>query len=121
MVLWGVCEARTMTEPITLDADVYHTLSGTDRDHLLAAAMLNAERDTIPPAAAVTTTVGRFTGDTPTSNTTRSSLDRLESAGLIERVDGEPNNRSRGVCITDEGKRVLERGAARLDAAATVE
>ena len=110
-----------MNDPLTLEVDVYHTLSGTDRDHLLASTMLNAKRDTVPPAATVTDTVGRLTGDSPTANTTRASLGRLSDAGLVERVDGEPNDRSRGVRVTDDGKRVLARGAARLDAAATVE
>ena len=110
-----------MSDSLTLEVDVYHTLSGTDRDHLLASAMLNAKRDTVPPAATVTDTVGRLTGDSPTGNTTRASLKRLSDAGLVERVDGEPNNRSRGGRVTDDGRRVLGRGAARLDAAATVE
>ena len=110
-----------MSDPLTLEVDVYHTLSGTDRDHLLASAMLNAKRDTVPPAATVTDTVGRLTGNSPTANTTRASLERLSDAGLVKRVDGEPNDRSRGVRVTDDGKRVLARGAARLDAVATVE
>ena len=110
-----------MNDPLTLEVDVYHTLSGTDRDHLLASAMLNAKRDTVPPAATVTDTVGRLTGNSPTANTTRASLERLSDAGLVERVDGVPNDRSRGVRVTDDGKRVLARGAARLDAAATAE
>ena len=109
-------------DPLALEADPYHVLSATDRDHLLAAALLNRKRDAIPAAATVRDTVGRLSGEnSPVKNTTLSSLDRLESAGYVERVDGEPIGTARGVRVTEEGYRVLGRGASRLDAAATVE
>lgn len=110
-----------MTDPLSLEADPFHTLRGVDRDHLLAAALLNRKRDEIPAAATVRDTVGRLSGEnSPVKNTTASSLDRLESAGYIKRVEGEPIGTARGVRVTDEGYRVLARGAARLDAVASV-
>ena len=108
-----------MTEALQLEADPYHTLSQSDRDHLLAAAMLIAKRDDLPAGKTVCETVGRLTANQPTSKTTRGALERLEGEGLVERVDGKPDHRSRGVRVTDEGQRVLGRGAARLAAAAT--
>jgi len=112
----------TDADPLALEADPYHTLSATDRDHLLAAALLNRKRDNIPAAATVRDTVGRLSGEnSPVKNTTASSLERLEAAGCVERVDGEPIGTARGVRVIEEGYRVLGRGAARLDTAATVE
>lgn len=108
-------------EPLSLEADPYHELRGVDRDHLLAAALLRAHGDDLPPASTVTETVDRLTGSEPARVTTRKSLGRLSDAGLVERVDGEPDDRARGVRVTETGERVLARGAARLDAAATVE
>ena len=110
-----------MSDPLALEADPFHTLRGIDRDHLLAAALLAARRDELPATGTVSKTVGRLTGDEPTRVTTRKSVGRLADAGLIERVDGNPVPQARGVRVTDEGRRVLGRGAARLDAAATVE
>ena len=110
-----------MSDPLALEADPFHTLRGIDRDHLLAAALLAARRDELPATGTVSKTVGRLTGDEPTRVTTRKSVGRLADAGLIERVDGDPVPQARGVRLTDDGKRVLARGAARLDAAATVE
>ena len=104
---------------LQLEADPYHTLRKSDRDHLLAAAMLIAKRDDLPAGKTVCETVGRLTANTPTNKTTGVALERLEGEGLVERVDGEPDNRSRGVRVTEEGQRVLGRGAARLAAAAT--
>ena len=108
-----------MSEALQLEADPYHTLSQSDRDHLLASVMLIGKRDDLPAGKTVCETVGRLTANTPTSKTTRGALERLESEGLVERVDGKPDHRSRGVRVTDEGQRVLGRGAARLAAAAT--
>jgi len=110
-----------MSEPIALEADPYHTLPGRDRDHLLAAALYASKHDRIAPASAVNETVGRLTGSAPSTTTTDTALAALADADLIDRVDGEPNGRSRGVRVTDAGHRTLARGAARLDAAATVE
>ena len=104
---------------LRLESDPYHTLSQSDRDHLLAAAMLIGKREDLPAGKTVCETVGRLTANQPTSKTTRGALERLEGKGLVERVDGEPDHRSRGVRVTDEGQRVLGRGAARLAAAAT--
>ena len=106
---------------LRLEADPYHTLRKTDRDHLLAAAMLIGNRDDLPAGKTVCETVGRLTANTPPSKTTRGALERLEGEGLVKRVDGEPDHRSRGVRVTDEGQRVLGRGAARLAAAATAQ
>ena len=104
---------------LQLEADPYHTLSQSDRDHLLAAAMLIGKRDDLPAGKTVCETVGRLTANQPTSKTTRGALERLEGEGLVERVDGKPDHRSRGVRVTEQGQRVLGRGAARLAAAAT--
>ena len=104
---------------LRLEADPYHTLRKSDRDHLLAAAMLIGKRDDLPAGKTVCETVGRLTANQPTSKTTRGALERLEGEGLVERVDGEPDHRSRGVRVTEQGQRVLGRGAARLAAAAT--
>ena len=103
------------------DPDPYHTLPATDRDHLLAAAWYAADHDTLPAGSTVGDAVGRLTGDTPTRHTTARSLTRLVDAGLVERVPGEPSGAAKGVRVTAEGFRALGRGAARLDAAATVE
>ena len=110
-----------MSDPLALEADPFHTLRGIDRDHLLAAALLAGQRDELPATGTVSKTVGRLTGDEPTRVTTRKSVGRLADAGLIERVDGNPVPQARGVRVTDDGRRVLGRGATRLDAAATVE
>jgi DNA-binding PadR family transcriptional regulator len=110
-----------MSDALALEADPYHTLGLHDRDHLLAAALLNAKRDTLPAGTTVGETVGRLTGSSPNPNTTNDALGRLEAAGFIERDPDEPAGRSKGVRVTDDGHRALERGAARLDAAATVE
>ena len=109
-----------MSDPLSLEAGPYHTLSGRDRDHLLAAAILNTGWK-LPAGADVTEAVGCLTGDEPSKTGSAAAFERLEDAGLIERIDGEPDGKSRGVRVTDDGKRVLARGAARLDAAATVE
>ena len=103
------------------DADPYHDLDATARDHLLAAAWYAADHDTLPSGATVGDTVGELAGTAPGRNTTSRALARLVDAGYIERVDGEPMGQARGVRVTDAGQRVLARGAARLDAAATVE
>ena len=103
-----------------LEADPYHALAGRDRDHLLAAALYAADHDEIPPTSSCNETVGRLTGSAPSTTTTETSLGELADAGLIERVDGEPNGRARGVRVTEAGYRVLARGAARLDAVASV-
>ena len=108
-----------MSEALQLEADPYHTLSQSDRDHLLASVMLIGKRDDLPAGKTVCETVGRLTANQPTSKTTRGALERLEGKGLVERVDGKPDHRSRGVRVTDEGQRVLGSGAARLAAAAT--
>ena len=104
---------------LRLESDPYHTLSQSDRDHLLAAAMLIGKREDLPAGKTVCETVGRLTANQPTSKTTRGALERLEGKGLVERVDGKPDHRSRGVRVTEQGQRVLGRGAARLAAAAT--
>ena len=109
-----------MTE-LRLEADPYHTLSQSDRDHLLAAAMLIGKRDDLPAGKTVCETVGRLTANQPTSKTTSAALERLESDGLIDRIDGKPDHRSRGVRVTEQGQRVLGCGAARLAAAATAQ
>ena len=71
--------------------------------------------------AVAESTGGELAGTSPGRNTTSRALARLVGAGYIERVDGEPMGQARGVRVTDAGQRVLARGAARLDAAATVE
>jgi len=109
-----------MSDPLALEADAYHTLRGRDRDHLLAAALYAKKRDALPSGLAVGKTVGRLTGSEPSPQTTQSALDALAEAGCIERVDGEPDARSIGVRVTEQGERTLARGATRLDAAATV-
>ena len=106
---------------LRLEADPYHTLRKSDRDHLLAAAMLISERDELPSGRTVCEAVGRLTANTPTNKTTGVALERLEGEGLVERVDGKPDHRSRGVRVTEQGQRVLGRGAARLAAAATAQ
>ena len=105
---------------ITLEPDAYHELTLFGRDHLLAAALLNRRSENVPAASTVTDTVGRITGDdSPTDNTTRAALHRLEEGGLIERVDGQPVGNARGVRVTEQGYRVLTRAAARLGAVAS--
>ena len=42
-----------MTEALQLEVDPYHTLRKTDRDHLLAAAMLISKRDDFPSGRTV--------------------------------------------------------------------
>jgi len=110
-----------MTDTLSLEADPYHTLAGRDRDHLLAAAIYTGKHGEIPPASSVNEAVGRLTGSTPSTTTTDTALATLADAGLIERVQGEPHGAANGVRVTDAGRRALDRGAARLDAAATVE
>ena len=110
-----------MSDALALEADPYHELSQTDRDHLLAVALAEAKRAEAPKAQTVTDTVDRLTGSEPHRGTTGRALDRLSDAGLVESVDEIPDGRARAVRVTDDGRRVLERGAARLDAAATVE
>ena len=108
-----------MTNALELEVDPYHTLRKTDRDHLLAAAMLISKRDDLPSGRTVGETVGRLTANTPTNKTTSVALERLESEGLIDRIDDMPDHRIRGVRVTEQGQRVLGGGAARLAAAAT--
>jgi hypothetical protein len=103
-----------------IDPDPYHTLPGTDRDHLLAAAWYAADHDALPAGSTVGDAVGGLTGDTPTRHTTARSLTRLGDAGLVKRVPGEPTDAAKGVRVTADGFRALARGAARLDAAASV-
>lgn len=110
-----------MTDTIDLEPDPYHTLSGRDRDYLLAAAVYATKRDELPAGSTVGETVGQITGTVPARKTTSEALKSLANADLIERVDGEPTVRSKGVRVTEEGYRTLARGATRLDAAATVE
>ena len=110
-----------MSEALQLEADPYHTLRKTDRDHLLAAAMLIGKRDDLPSGRTVGETVGRLTANTPTNKTTSVALERLESEGLIDRIDDMPDHRIRGVRVTEQGQRVLGGGAARLAAAATAQ
>ena len=110
-----------MTDPLALEADPYHELSQTDRDHLLAVALADAKRGDPPKAQTITDTVDRLTGSIPHRGTTGRALDRLSVAGLVESVDEIPDGRARAVRVTDDGRRVLGRGASRLDAAATVE
>ena len=105
-----------MSNALSLEADPYHELSQTDRDHLLAVALADA-----PKAQTITDTVDRLTGSEPHRGTTGRALDRLSDAGLVESVDEIPDGRARAVRVTDAGRRVLGRGAARLNAAATVE
>ena len=109
----------TTADALTLDVDDYHTLRGIDRDHLLAAAVAVHKRETLPPGAGVTDTVGRMTGNMPTRSTSRAALERLAEAGLIERVPGVPDDRARGVRVTPAGYDALFAGARRLEAAAT--
>ena len=101
------------------DPDPYHDLKALHRDHLLAAAWYAAEHDSLPSGREVTDAVETLTGHRPSLNkTTPKALDALEEAGLVARID---KGAARLVRVTGEGHRVLERGAARLDAAATVE
>ena len=110
-----------MSNPLALESDPYHELSQTDRDHLLAVALADAKRTDPPKAQTITDTVDRLTGSEPHRGTTGRALDRLSDAGLVESVDEIPDGRARAVRVTDDGRRVLGRGATRLDAAATVE
>ena len=105
---------------MTPDPDPYHLLSGTDRDHLFAAAWYAADHDTLPAGATVGDLVARMTTNSPARHTTKRALDRLADAGFVERVPGEPTDAAKGVRVTDDGYRALARGAARLDAAASV-
>jgi predicted MarR family transcription regulator len=98
--------------------DPYHELSARERNHLLAAAWYAADHDAPPSMVEVTDAVETLTGHRPDKNTTSNSLAALADAGLIKRID---KGAARLVRVTGEGHRVLERGAARLDAAATVE
>jgi DNA-binding PadR family transcriptional regulator len=101
------------------EPDPYHELSARERDHLLAAAWYAAKNDTLPSGRDVTRTVGAITGDTPSINgSSAQTLRDLADTGLVERID---KGSARLVRVTDEGYRALARGAARLDAAATVE
>jgi len=104
-----------------LEADEYHALRPRERDHLMAAALFAAKHDRIPTRNETNETVGRLTGDGPAPNTTAAALEGLRILDLIERVSGEPTTTAKGVRVTADGKRVLAYGAARLDAAATVE
>ena len=110
-----------MSNQLALESDPYHELSQTDRDHLLAVAIADAKRGDAPKAQTITDTVNRLTGSEPHRGTTGRALDRLSDAGLVESVDEIPDGRARAVRVTDAGRRVLGSGAARLDAAATVE
>lgn len=110
-----------MTDAPTLEADPYHQLRGVQRDHLLAAALVTADAGHIPTKAGTREAAGRLTGDTPAPDTTARAVDALEERQLVERVNGDPTPNARGVRVTDKGYRVLARGAARLDAAATME
>ena len=110
-----------MSDALALESDPYHELSQTDRDHLLAVALADAKRTDPPKAQTITDTVDRLTGSEPHRGTTGRALDRLSDAGLVQSVDEIPDGRTRVVRITDDGRRVLGRGATRLDAAATVE
>jgi hypothetical protein len=109
-----------MTE-LALEADEYHALRSRERDHLMAAALFTGKHGRIPTRAETNDTVGRLTGDGPAPMTTAAALEGLLAQGLIERVDGEPSPNAKGVDVTAKGRRVLAYGAARLDAAATVE
>jgi DNA-binding MarR family transcriptional regulator len=101
------------------DPDPYHELSARERDHLLAAAWYAAENDTLPSGRDVTRTVETIADTTVSINkTTPKALRALADAGLVERI---PDGGAKRVRVTDEGYRALARGAARLDAAATVE
>ena len=101
------------------DPDPYHGLKALHRDHLLAAAWYAAENDSLPSGREVTDAVETLTGHRPSLNkTTPKARDALEEAGLVTRID---KGAARLVRVTGEGHRVLERGAARLDAAATVD
>jgi hypothetical protein len=110
-----------MTETLVLESDEYHTLRARERDHLMAAALYAAKHNAIPTRAETNATVGRLTGDAPAPNTTAAALEGLLVQDLIERVAGEPTTNAKGVDVTAKGRRVLAYGAARLDAAATVE
>ena len=102
-----------MTNP-----DPYHELSARERNHLLAAAWYAADHDAPPSMVEVTDAVETLTGHRPDKNTTSNSLAALADAGLIKRID---KGAARLVRVTGDGHRTLARGAARLDAAATVE
>jgi len=106
---------------VELTPDEYHALRSRERDHLMAAAIHAAKHGAIPSTRGLTESVGRLTGHTPSPETTQAALDGLADAGLVERRNGEPTPNARGVAVTSDGERVLAYGAARLDAAATVE
>jgi len=106
---------------VSLTADEYHALRSRERDHLMAAAVYHAKHDAIPTTRGLTETVGRLTGSMPSNETTQAALEELADAELVERVTGEPTPNAKGVRVTTEGKRVLAYGAARLDAAATID
>lgn len=110
-----------MSERTKLEADKYHALRPRERDHLMAAAILTGKHDRIPTRTETNDMVGRLTGDGPAPNTTAAALEGLLILDLIERVEGEPTTNAKGVRVTTDGKSVLGYGAARLDAAATVE
>ena len=100
------------------DPDPYHDLKALHRDHLFAAAWYAAEHDSLPNGRQVSDAVETLTGHRPDKNTTSEATRALADASLVERIDATPSTLVR---VTDAGHRVLERGAARLDAAATVE
>lgn len=106
---------------VNLTPDEYHALRSRERDHLMAAAIHAAKHDTIPSTRGLSSTVDKLTGGTVSYDTTQAAVDGLSERGLVERRDGEPTPNARGVAVTSDGQRVLAYGAARLDAAATVE
>jgi len=106
---------------VSLTTDEYHQLRPRERDYLMAAAIYRAKHDRIPTREEASETVARLTGRGDAPNTSSAALEGLLAQGLIERVTGEPTPNAKGVRVTAEGERVLAYGAARLDAAATVE